>query len=66
MARKVTSIDDDAPEITAELLSRMRPTKEVTPGMVAAVKAARSRRRPKVDQPTVNDRQRTANRKKKN
>lgn len=51
MARKVT-VDDDAPEITAELFAKMRPMKNVTPGMADAIKAAR-RGRPKVDEPKV-------------
>jgi hypothetical protein len=41
MARKATSVDDDAPEITAELFAQMRPMKDLTPGMVGAVKAAK-------------------------
>ncbi|MEJ0044027.1 MAG: hypothetical protein WDM81_18235 [Rhizomicrobium sp.] len=52
MARKVTGADDDAPKITAALFAKMRPMKEVTPGMVEAIKTAR-RGRPKVEEPKV-------------
>jgi len=52
MARKVTRVDDDAPEITAALFANMRPMKEVTPGMAEAIKTAR-RGRPKVEEPKV-------------
>jgi hypothetical protein len=48
MARKVKS-DDDAPEITAEIFAKMRPMKEVTPGLVEAIKALRGR--PRVESP---------------
>lgn len=48
MARKV-KIDDDAPEITAEIFAKMRPMKEVTPGLVEAIKALRGR--PRVESP---------------
>ena len=41
MARKVKTKDDDAPEITAALFKRMRPMKDVDPGMAEAIKAAR-------------------------
>jgi uncharacterized protein (DUF4415 family) len=48
MARKVI-VDDETPEITAEMFARMRPMKDVTPGMVEAIKALRGR--PKVENP---------------
>jgi uncharacterized protein (DUF4415 family) len=48
MARKVI-VDDEAPEITAEMFARMRPMKDVTPGMAQAIKALRGR--PKVENP---------------
>jgi hypothetical protein len=48
MARKV-KIDDEAPEITAEMFAKMRPMKEVSPGFVEAIKALRGR--PKVANP---------------
>ncbi len=48
MARKVI-VDDEAPEITAEMFARMRPMKDVTPRMAQAIKALRGR--PKVENP---------------
>jgi uncharacterized protein (DUF4415 family) len=48
MARKVI-VDDEAPEITAEMFARMRPMKDVTPGMAQAIKVSRGR--PKVENP---------------
>jgi hypothetical protein len=45
MARKVKAKDADAPEITAAMFRRMRPMKDVDPGMVEAIKAARGRPR---------------------
>lgn len=48
MARKVTN-NDDAPQITAELFTKMKPMADVDPGMVAAIKAARGR--PRVENP---------------
>jgi uncharacterized protein (DUF4415 family) len=48
MARKVIA-DDESPEITAEMFARMRPMKDVTPGMAKAIKALRGR--PKVENP---------------
>jgi uncharacterized protein (DUF4415 family) len=48
MARKAI-VDDDSPEITAEMFARMRPMKDVTPGMAKAIKALRGR--PKVENP---------------
>jgi len=47
MVRKVKTKDDDAPEITAALFKRMRPMKDVDPGMVEAIKIARGRPRVK-------------------
>jgi hypothetical protein len=41
MARKVI-VDDEAPEIAAEMFARMRPMKDVTPGMAVAIKALRA------------------------
>lgn len=51
MARKVKYNDDDAPVISATQFARMRPMKEVTPGMAKAIKAARGR--PRVENPRV-------------
>jgi uncharacterized protein (DUF4415 family) len=48
MARK-TIVDDDAPEITAEMFAQMRPMTEVAPGMAEAIKALRGR--PKLENP---------------
>jgi uncharacterized protein (DUF4415 family) len=48
MARKLI-VDDEAPEITAEMFARMRPMKDVTPGMAQAIKALRGR--PKLENP---------------
>jgi hypothetical protein len=44
MARKVKT-DQESPEITPELFARMRPLKDVDPGMVQALKVARGRPR---------------------
>jgi uncharacterized protein (DUF4415 family) len=52
MARKVTRADDDAPEITATLFAKMRPMKEVTPGMAEAIKTSR-KGRPKIEEPKI-------------
>lgn len=41
--------DDEAPEVTAALFAKMKPMKQVTPGMAKAIKASRGR--PKVDNP---------------
>ena len=51
MARKVVYgvPDDESPEITPEMFAKMRPMKEVTPGMVEAIKSLRGR--PKVANP---------------
>jgi hypothetical protein len=49
MVRKVKN--DDAPEITSVQFARMRPMKDVTPGMAKAIKAARGR--PRVKSPKV-------------
>lgn len=49
MARKVKTKDADSPDITAALFKKMRPMKEVDPGMVEAIKAARGR--PRVEHP---------------
>jgi len=43
LAKKVKPNDDDAPEITPALFGRMRPMKDVDPGMVEAIKSARGR-----------------------
>ena len=51
MARKVKYDDDDAPVISTAQFARMRPMKEVTPGMAKAIKAARGR--PRVASPKV-------------
>jgi uncharacterized protein (DUF4415 family) len=48
MARKVI-VDDESPEITPEMFARMRPMKEVAPGLVEAIKALRGR--PKLESP---------------
>ena len=48
MARKVI-VDDESPEITPEMFAQMRPMKDVTPGMAAAIKALRGR--PKLENP---------------
>lgn len=50
MARKVKG-DNEAPEISAVQFAAMRPMNDVTPGMVAAIKAARGR--PRVENPKV-------------
>jgi hypothetical protein len=50
MARKVVGVpDDESPEITADMFAKMRPMKDVTPGMVQAIKAHRGR--PKLANP---------------
>jgi len=48
MARKV-KVDDETPEITPEIFAKMRPMKEVNPGLVKAIKALRGR--PRVENP---------------
>jgi uncharacterized protein (DUF4415 family) len=48
MARKPIA-DDEAPEITAEMFAKMRPMKDVTPGMAEAIKALRGR--PRIENP---------------
>jgi len=48
MARRLKD-HDEAPEITRELFAKMRPMKDVTPGMAKAIKAARGR--PKSESP---------------
>lgn len=48
MAKKV-KMDDDAPEITAQMFAKMRPMKKADPGMVRAIKASRGR--PRVENP---------------
>jgi hypothetical protein len=42
-------VDDEAPEITAEMFAQMRPMREVAPGLVKAIKALRGR--PRVENP---------------
>ena len=53
MARKVKTNGDNAPEITAALFKQMRPMKDVDPGMVEAIKAARGRPRVKYPREVV-------------
>jgi uncharacterized protein (DUF4415 family) len=48
MTRKVI-VDDESPEITPEMFAKMRPMKDVTPGLVEAIKALRGR--PKLESP---------------
>lgn len=50
MVRKVRT-DNEAPEISAVQFAGMRRMKDITPGMVTAIKAARGR--PRVESPKV-------------
>jgi uncharacterized protein (DUF4415 family) len=45
--------DPDNPELTPEILSRMRPMREVFPEFVAEIKKMRARGRPKAAAPKI-------------
>ncbi len=48
------AIDDpDSPELTPEMIRRMRPMREVYPEFVKEIKLTRSRGRPKLEYPKV-------------
>jgi uncharacterized protein (DUF4415 family) len=48
------AIDDpDSPELTPEMIRRMRPMREVYPEFVKEIKLTRSRGRPKLEHPKV-------------
>ena len=45
--------DPDSPELTAEMIRRMRPLREVDPEFVEAIKELRKRGRPPLQHPKV-------------
>ena len=52
--RDYNAIDDpDSPELTREIIRRMRPMREVYPEFVKEIELTRSRGRPKLEHPKV-------------